>query len=202
MLLLMISAAAESNPLQAPTILIVGDSISAGYGIQRDAGWVSLLQQRIDELGIGYRVVNASISGDTTAAALARLPQTLALHRPRIVVLELGGNDALRGYPIEEIAGNLRELVDTAQRTGASVLLLGMEIPPNYGARYTQAFASMYRTVATDTDAALVPFLLDGIATDATRMQSDGIHPTAAAQPHLLDNVWPMLQSLLGKRVN
>jgi acyl-CoA thioesterase I len=198
----MISAAAESNPLQAPTILIVGDSISAGYGIQRDAGWVSLLQQRIDELDIAYRVVNASISGDTTAAALARLPQTLALHRPHIVVLELGGNDALRGYPIEEIAGNLRELVDTAQRTGASVLLLGMEIPPNYGARYTQAFASMYRTVATDTDAALVPFLLDGVATDAALMQNDGIHPTAAAQPRLLDNVWPMLQSLLGKRVN
>jgi len=198
----MISAAAESNPLQTPTILIVGDSISAGYGIQRDAGWVSLLQRRIDELDIAYRVVNASISGDTTAAALARLPQTLARHQPHVVVLELGGNDALRGYPVDTIAANLRELVDAAQRSGAAVLLLGMEIPPNYGARYTQAFAAMYTVVAADTNAVLVPFVLDGIATDPQLMQSDGIHPTAAAQSRLLDNVWPALQSLLGKRVN
>jgi acyl-CoA thioesterase I len=198
----MISAAAESNPLQTSTILIVGDSISAGYGIQRDAGWVSLLQQRIDELDIAYRVVNASISGDTTSAALARLPQALALHQPAVVVVELGGNDALRGYPIGEIARNLRALVATAQRAGATVLLLGMQIPPNYGARYTQAFAAMYTSVAADTDAALVPFLLDGVATDAALMQGDGIHPTATAQPRLLDNVWPTLQSLLGKRVN
>jgi acyl-CoA thioesterase-1 len=202
MLLLMISAAAESNPLQAPTILIVGDSISAGYGIQRDTGWVNLLRERMAALDIAGRVVNASISGDTTAAALARLPQTLALHQPCVVVLELGGNDALRGYPIDTIAANLRELVGTAQRSGAAVLLLGMAIPPNYGARYTRAFSAMYASVATDTDAALVPFLLDGVATDAALMQSDGIHPTAAAQPRLLDNVWPVLQSLLGKRVN
>jgi acyl-CoA thioesterase-1 len=163
---------------------------------------VSLLGKRIAHLDGAYRVVNASISGDTTAAALARLPQTLALYRPRVVVLELGGNDALRGYPIDTIAGNLRALVETARQSGANVLLLGMQIPPNYGERYTQAFAAMYRSVATETDIPLVPFLLDGVATDAELMQSDGIHPTAAAQPKLLDNVWPTLQSLLGKRVN
>jgi acyl-CoA thioesterase I len=202
MLLLMISAAAESNSLETPTILIVGDSISAAYGIQRDAGWVSLLGKRIAEVDDGYRVVNASISGDTTAAALARLPQTLALYRPHVVILELGGNDALRGYPIDTIADNLSALVEAARKSGAKVLLLGMQIPPNYGARYTQAFAAMYRSVATATHTALVPFLLDGVATNAELMQSDGIHPTAAAQPKLLDNVWPTLQSLLGKRVN
>jgi acyl-CoA thioesterase-1 len=202
MLLLMISAAAESNSLETPTILIVGDSISAAYGIQRDAGWVSLLGKRIAEVDDGYRVVNASISGDTTAAALARLPQTLALYRPRVVILELGGNDALRGYPIDTIADNLSALVEAARKSGAKVLLLGMQIPPNYGARYTQAFAAMYRSVASATHTALVPFLLDGVATNAELMQSDGIHPTAAAQPKLLDNVWPTLQSLLGKRVN
>jgi acyl-CoA thioesterase-1 len=203
MLLLMISATAESNSLETPpTILIVGDSISAAYGIQRDAGWVSLLGKRIAHLDGAYRVVNASISGDTTAAARARLPQTLALYRPCVVILELGGNDALRGYPIDTIAGNLRALVETARKSGANVLLLGMQIPPNYGERYTQAFAAMYRSVATETDTPLVPFLLDGVATRAELMQSDGIHPTAAAQPKLLDNVWPTLQSLLGKRVN
>jgi acyl-CoA thioesterase-1 len=181
----------------APTILILGDSISAGYGIQRDEGWVSLLEQRVAELDPPCRVVNASISGDTTGGGLARLPQALEAHHPRVVLIELGGNDALRGYPITSIESNLRALVDMAKKAGASVLLLGMEIPPNYGARYTLAFHSLYQSVAEASGAKLVPFLLDGVATNAALMQSDGIHPTAAAQMRLLDNVWPTLKPLL-----
>jgi acyl-CoA thioesterase I len=198
MLLLVIgAAAAASTSREAPTILILGDSISAGYGIQRDEGWVSLLATRVAALPQPHRVVNASISGDTTGGALARLPQALEVHKPRVVLIELGGNDALRGYPIERIEANLRALVETATHAGASVLLLGMEIPPNYGARYTQAFHAMYPAVAKATGARFVPFLLEGVATDAALMQADGIHPTAAAQPRLLDNVWPTLKPLL-----
>jgi len=189
--------AAASTPAEAPTILILGDSISAGYGIQRDEGWVSLLSQRVATLDPPCRVVNASISGDTTGGGLARLPQALRLHHPRIVIIELGGNDALRGYPIASIEVNLRNLVQMAKESGATVMLLGMEIPPNYGARYTLAFHSLYRSVADATGARLVPFLLDGVATNAALMQPDGIHPTAAAQSRLLDNVWPALKPLL-----
>jgi len=177
--------------------VILGDSISAGYGIQRDAGWVSLLTQRLTALQPPRHVVNASISGDTTGGALARLPQTLTVHKPHIVVIELGGNDALRGYPIDRIEANLRALVTMSQASGASVLLLGMEIPPNYGARYTDGFRNAFVEVADATGAAFVPFLLDGVATDETLMQADGIHPTAAAQPRLLENVWPALEPLL-----
>jgi acyl-CoA thioesterase-1 len=196
-LLVICAPAAASTPAEAPTILILGDSISAGYGIQRDEGWVSLLAQRVATLDPPCRVVNASISGDTTGGGLARLPQVLQMHHPRIVLIELGGNDALRGYPIPSIEGNLRSLVTMAKESGAAVLLLGMEIPPNYGARYTLAFHSLYRAVADATGAKLVPFLLDGVATNAALMQQDGIHPTAAAQPRLLDNVWPALKPLL-----
>jgi acyl-CoA thioesterase I len=198
MLLLVVgAAAAASTPNGTPTILILGDSISAGYGIQRDEGWVSLLAARVGELPQPRRVVNASISGDTTGGALARLPQALDVHKPDVVLIELGGNDALRGYPTERIETNLRALVEMAEHAGAAVLLLGMEIPPNYGARYTQAFRAIYPAVAEATGAQFVPFLLDGVATDAALMQADGIHPTAAAQPRLLENVWPTLKPLL-----
>jgi len=198
LLLLAISAAAVAETsIDAKTILVVGDSISAGYGIQRSDGWVALLQTRVVARHPPYTVVNASISGDTTAAGLARLPRALELHKPAIVVIELGGNDALRGYPVDRIEQNLGAMIDMAKRAGAAVLLLGMEIPPNYGARYTQAFHALFADVAARTRVAFVPFLLDGVATDDALMQADGIHPTAAAQPRLLDNVWRGLEPLL-----
>lgn len=198
MLLLAVSAAlAAQTPIEAKTILVIGDSISAGYGIQRNQGWVALLESRVAALQPPHKVVNASISGDTTGGALARLPRTLEIHKPDVVIIELGGNDALRGYPVERIENNLDAMAGLAKDTGASVMVLGMEIPPNYGARYTQAFHAIYADVAKRTGAVLVPFLLDGVATDDALMQADGIHPTAAAQQRLLDNVWPTLKSLL-----
>jgi len=198
LLLLAVSAAiAAQTPIEAKTILVIGDSISAGYGIQRDQGWVALLEARVATLKPPHQVVNASISGDTTGGALARLPRTLEIHMPDVVVIELGGNDALRGYPVDLIEQNLDAMVTIAKNAGATVVVLGMEIPPNYGARYTQAFHAVYADVATRTGVPLVPFLLDGVATNAALMQADGIHPTAAAQPRLLDNVWPTLKALL-----
>ena len=197
LLLAVCAAAAGETPIDAKTILVVGDSISAGYGIQRSDGWVALLQTRVIARHPPYTVVNASISGDTTSAGLARLPRALELHKPAIVVIELGGNDALRGYPVERIEQNLDAMIGLSKDAGAAVVLLGMEIPPNYGARYTQAFHAVFADVAARTRVAFVPFLLDGVATDETLMQADGIHPTAAAQQRLLDNVWRALQPLL-----
>ena len=198
LLLLAVSAAAAAETsIDAKTILVVGDSISAAYGIQRSDGWVALLQTRVVARHPSYAVVNASISGDTTSAGLARLPRDLELHKPAIVVIELGGNDALRGYPIDRIEQNLDAMIDMARDAGAAVLLLGMELPPNYGARYTQAFHALFADVAARTRVAFVPFLLDGVATNDALMQADGIHPTAAAQPRLLDNVWRGLEPLL-----
>ncbi len=190
-------AAAAQTPIEARTILVVGDSISAAYGIQRDQGWVALLEARLATLAVPHQVVNASISGDTTGGALARLPRALEVHKPDLVIIEVGGNDALRGYPIDRIEQNLDAMVTLSKNAGAAVLVLGMEIPPNYGARYTQAFHDMYSQVAARAGTPLVPFLLDGVATDAALMQADGIHPTAAAQPRLLENVWPTLKALL-----
>ncbi len=198
LLLLAVSTAlAAQTPLEAKTILVIGDSISAGYGIQRNQGWVALLETRAAALQPPHKVVNASISGDTTGGGLARLPRALEIHKPNVVVIELGGNDALRGYPVERIESNLDAMATLAKDAGAAVVVLGMEIPPNYGARYTQAFHAIYADVAKRNGAALVPFLLDGVATDEALMQADGIHPTAAAQARLLDNVWPALKLLL-----
>jgi acyl-CoA thioesterase-1 len=198
LLLLAVSTAlAAQTPLEAKTILVIGDSISAGYGIQRNQGWVALLEARAATLQPPHRVVNASISGDTTGGALARLPRTLEIHKPDVVVIELGGNDALRGYPVDRIESNLDAMATLAKDAGAAVVVVGMEIPPNYGARYTQAFHAIYADVAKRNGTALVPFLLEGVATDDALMQADGIHPTAAAQPRLLDNVWPALKALL-----
>jgi acyl-CoA thioesterase I len=195
--LLHLQQAAAQTPIEAKTILVIGDSISAGYGIQRNQGWVALLEARVAALQPPYKVVNASISGDTTGGGLARLPRALEIHSPDVVVIELGGNDALRGYPVDKIEGNLDAMATLAKDAGAAVLVLGMEIPPNYGARYTQAFHAIYADVAKRTGATLVPFLLDGVATDDALMQADGIHPTAAAQKQLLETVWPALKSLL-----
>lgn len=179
------------------TVLVLGNSISAAYGLQTqtgEPGWVQLLQER---LGPRHRVVNASISGDTTAGGLARLPRTLALHKPDIVVIELGGNDGLRGYPVASIRANLVAMTRAVLAAGARPVLAGMQMTPNLGPRYTKAFSRMYPDVAAETGAALVPFILEGVALDEKLMQRDGIHPNAKAQPVLLDNVWPVLEPLL-----
>lgn len=180
-----------------PLVLVLGDSISAGYGIQRDSGWVSLLAERLASGARRGTVVNASISGETTGGGLARVDSALAHHDPDIVIVELGGNDGLRGYPTAQIEANLMAIAQRARATGARVIVVGMQIPPNYGPRYATAFRDLFAAVAARTDSALVPFLLDGVAIDRTLMQADGIHPTAAAQPRLLANLWPVLEPLL-----
>lgn len=181
----------------AESILILGDSISAGYGIARDEGWVTLLQKRLRQAGHDQTVINASISGETTEGGRNRLPALLEKHQPAIVVVELGGNDGLRGFQIERVRENLADIVEHAQRAQAKVLLVGMKIPPNYGLRYTSDFYASFTQTADRFDVPLVPFLLDGIATNPELMQNDGIHPTASAQQRLLDNIWPQLKTLL-----
>jgi acyl-CoA thioesterase-1 len=182
-----------------PAILVLGDSLSAAYGMRVEQGWVSLLQERMRSSGYGYRVVNASASGETTGGALARLPRALEKHRPAVVIIELGGNDGLRGLPIKDVRSNFDSLVRLSRKAGARILLVGMRIPPNYGPAYTQAFHDMFGEVASRHQVPLVPFFLDGIALDDALMQEDGLHPNAAAQPRLLDQVWPKLLPLLSR---
>ncbi len=182
---------------ERPALLVVGDSLSAAYGIDGSDGWVSLLQAKLAQHRYPHRVINASISGDTTRGALTRLPRALERHRPQVVIIELGGNDGLRGISLQEMESNLTDMVHMSQRQDAKVLLLGMRLPPNYGPAFTKRFHAIYHTVADRAQAALVPFFLEGVATDRALMQADGIHPSAAAQPRLLDNVWPQLQPLL-----
>lgn len=197
LVLFLFIGAAPGNGSPGSTILILGDSISAAYGMSLDEGWVALLARQLEEDYPQLQVVNASISGETSAGAASRLPALLEQHQPAIVVVELGGNDGLRGYPIKRLRANLLEIAVQAETSGARVLLLGMEIPPNYGSRYTQQFRESFVLVASETDSALVPFLLEGIATQAAMMQADGIHPKPEAQRLLLDNVWPTLEPLL-----
>ena len=186
-----------ANAAKPRTILVLGDSISAAYGIQREAGWVALLEQRLLENHPQARVVNASISGETTGGGLTRLPTALAQHKPNVVILELGGNDGLRGYPVAKMRENLQKMIDLSIGAGATPLLVGMQIPPNYGIRYTTAFRDSFSSLATSNEIPVVPFLLEGIALGPGLMQSDGIHPTAEAQPAMLDTVWPVLLPLL-----
>jgi acyl-CoA thioesterase-1 len=190
---------AGSAPDARPVVLVVGDSLSSAYGLAPGQGWVDLLAARLAAEGYRHRTVNASISGDTTAGGRARLPALLARHRPAIVVIELGGNDGLRGGSLKATRENLDAMVTDAQKSGARVLVLGMRLPPNYGPAYTREFDAMFTGVATARKAALVPFLLDGFGEDMTFFQPDRIHPTAAAQPRLLANVWPALVPLLGR---
>jgi acyl-CoA thioesterase-1 len=164
-----------------------------------EQGWVTLLQQRLKAQGYGHKVVNASSSGETTGGALARLPRALELHRPAVVIVELGGNDGLRGLPVSEVRGNFERIFALSEATGARLLLVAMRIPPNYGPRYTGEFESLYGDLARKHALPLVPFFLDRIALDERLMQDDGIHPTAAAQPQMLDAIWPVLKPLLGK---
>ena len=178
-------------------ILVLGDSLSAGYGLRPEQGWVALLQQRLRSAGYGHRVVNASSSGETTGGALARLPRALDRHRPAVVVIELGGNDGLRGYPTRAMRDNLKKMVELSLAEDREVLLVGMQIPPNYGPRYTRAFFDVYADVAEETGVPLVPFLLEKVALTPGLMQADGIHPTAEAQPLLLETLWHYLEPLL-----
>jgi acyl-CoA thioesterase-1 len=183
-----------------PLILVLGDSLSAEYGLARGQGWVALLQQRLEKNLPQVRVVNASVSGDTSAGGRARLPGLLARHQPTVVVIELGANDALRGLPLQSTQANLQAMVQASQAAGAKVLLLGMQVPPNYGSAYGRDFAAVFSVVARQNKTALLPFLLAGIADAPDPLawfQSDRIHPTAKAHPRMLDNVWPHLQPLL-----
>jgi acyl-CoA thioesterase-1 len=195
--LIVTSASARA---EAPVILVFGDSISAGYGLPRaDLGWVELLKTRLRDEGYGYQVVNASVSGETTAGGLARLPRALGLHHPAIVIIELGGNDGLRALAIPQLRSNLGQMVDLASAAGAKILLLGMRMPPNYGPEYTQQFQESFTEIAHAKKVAWVPFLLNGIALTTSLVQEDNIHPNADGQPILLDNVWPSLKPLLRK---
>lgn len=190
-------AGAPARAETVPVVLVLGDSLSAGYGLDASAAWVALLQTRLDEEGYPHRVVNASISGDTSAGGLSRLPAALDRHRPDIVLIELGANDGLRGLPITALQENLERMVDMSQSRGARVAVFEMRIPSNYGPAYSEAFRSTFAAVAKARDAQLVPFFLDEIAADQTWFQDDGIHPNAAAQPKLLEAVWPSLVRLL-----
>jgi acyl-CoA thioesterase-1 len=184
----------------APAILVFGDSISAGYGLAHaDDGWVGLLRSKLKTEGYGYQVINASVSGETTAGGLARLPRALALHHPQIVVIELGGNDGLRALPIEQMRANLLKMSSLAVAGGARVLLLGMRIPPNYGPEYTEKFAAVFADVARAERLDVVPFLLAQVALSPGLMQADGVHPNEQGQPALLATVWPALTPLLRK---
>lgn len=196
-----------ASPAAAPqkklsVLLVLGDSLSAEYGLAQGSGWVALLDQRLAAERLNWRVHNASISGDTTAGGRSRLPALLAQHKPAVVLIELGGNDALRGLPIQATRDNLAHMAQAAQRSGAKVLLLGMQVPPNYGRQYTQDFSQVYAEVARTHQTGLVPFLLKGVADGpdaATLFQPDRIHPLAQAHPRLLANVWPALRPLLGR---
>ena len=184
-------------PLRAEVWLVVGDSISAAFGLDTAQGWVALLQKRLDQQGRSIQIVNASISGDTSAGGLARLPALLAEHRPALVLIELGGNDGLRGTPLAQLQQNLAGMISASQSSGAQVLLVGMRLPPNYGKRYTEGFAGVYEQLAATHQVPLLPFFLEGVGGVPGLMQADGIHPTADAQPRLLDNLWPLLETRL-----
>lgn len=183
--------------VQAATLLVVGDSISAAFGLDTRQGWVALLEKRLAQEGFQYQVVNASISGDTSAGGLARLPTLLAQHQPQLVIIELGGNDGLRGQAPAQLQQNLAAMVRLSQEAGAKVLILGMRLPPNYGQRYTTAFAAVYSDLAKEKQLPLVPFFMEGVGGVEGMIQADGIHPSVAAQARLLDNAWPQLKPLL-----
>ena len=189
--------AGENSPLQQQTILVLGDSISAGFGIDKQQGWVALLEKVLTQEYPQYALINASISGETTSGGANRLKAILEQHQPSLVILELGGNDGLRGTPIKLITQNLTTMIRLSQAQGAQVLLLGMRIPPNYGQRYSELFADQYQRLATELNISLVPFLLTGIAGQAGMMQADGVHPTQNAQPIMMKSVWQALKPLI-----
>lgn len=178
-------------------MLVLGDSLSAAYGIATGKGWVDLMQARLTAEKSPWRVVNASISGETTSGGLSRLPELLERHQPKLVLIELGSNDGLRGLSLGQIEDNLRRMVELSRQSGSQVILVGARLPPNYGPAYTGAFFGLFEKVATSTESALIPFLLEGVAEDRSLLQADALHPTAQAQPRLLENVWSVMQGLL-----
>ena len=182
---------------EVPTVLVFGDSLSAGYGIDVDQSWAALLQQRLRDQGYEHRVVNASISGDTTESGAARIGKALETFSPALIILELGGNDGLRGFPPTRMRGNLESIIQQSRDSGAAVVLLGIKIPANYGQRYIEDFEAVFRDVATDMGIPWIEFFMDGVALNEDLMQSDGIHPNTAAQPILLDNAWPIINEAL-----
>ncbi|MBN4079109.1 arylesterase [Beggiatoa alba] len=192
------SVSAKSQQTDSPVILILGDSLSASFGINANAGWVALLQQRLASENLPHQVVNASISGETTSGGLQRLTQALNQHLPKIVIIELGANDGLRGLSLNLVRQNLSRMIRASQQAEARVLLIGMRLPPNYGPRYTRDFEQIFVEIAEQHETGLVPFLLAKVATRRELLQGDGLHPTAAAQPQLLNTVWPQLLPLLG----
>lgn len=183
---------------RSPTILVMGDSLSAGYGIDIDQGWVNLTRKKLQGQ-YPHEVVNGSVSGEISRGGMNRLPRLLEEHKPEIVILELGGNDGLRGLPLTELQANLSDMIERSQNAGAQVLLVGIQIPPNYGKRYTDQFRQLYPQLAAEYQISLVDFMLEGVATDTEAMQRDGIHPKAEAQPKIVENIWPELESLLNK---
>ena len=196
---LLLSAFIALSPysVQASGVMVFGDSLSAGYGLEPGQGWVDLLAQRVQEEGLAIEVVNASVSGETTSGGLARLPDLLDLHEPQWVVLELGANDGLRGMPLQIIEANLAKLAETVQASGAQLVVVGIRLPPNYGPRYTDNFFNLFPKLAETFEAPLVPFLLEGVADNWSLMQADGLHPTAESQPKILDTVWQVLAGVL-----
>jgi len=194
---LLLTLTAYHQVFAAPAILVFGDSLSAGYGVLKQQGWVALLENQLRSQGYPHRVINASISGDTTAGGAARIKSTLANHQPDIVIVELGGNDGLRGLPIPRMQQNLANIINHSHLTQAKVLLVGMQIPPNYGPQYTRQFQTVYQNLASQFNIPLVPFLLDGLSHNQQDFQADQIHPNASAQTKLLSNVWPHLKTLL-----
>ncbi len=198
-LLLIMGTTALADDTSVPKILILGDSLSAAYGLQQEQGWVHLLRQKLAQESLNYQVINASISGETTVGGQRRLEALLKQYQPQFLLIELGANDGLRGLSLKAMRSHLSDMIARAQQQSAQVLLIGMQIPSNYGQSYTQAFFQTYAQLAKEYKTAYVPFLLDGIATDMTLFQADGLHPTAAAQPQLLNTIWLDLQPLLKK---
>lgn len=189
-----------AHSADGPAVVVFGDSLSAGYGIDVDQSWPALLQSQLSAAGYEHRVVNASISGETTEGGVTRIHTTLEKFTPDLVILELGGNDGLRGFPAERIRGNLRKIIEAAQASDTAIVLLGIRIPTNYGTRYTRAFDNVYRELAQELDVPWIEFFMDGIALNEDLMQDDGIHPNAAAQPILLENAWPIIVMALDRK--
>ncbi|MEJ2255639.1 MAG: arylesterase [Woeseiaceae bacterium] len=198
--ILILVAATAAQAATSPTILIFGDSLSAGYGIDVDQSWGALLQQRLAEQGYEHRVVNASISGETTEGGVTQIDKAIEEFSPELIILELGGNDGLRGFPPARIKDNLTAIAQRARDSGAEVVLLGIRIPTNYGPRYTRAFEAVYSDVAEELDIRWIEFFMEGVALNDDLLQEDRIHPNAAAQPILLDNAWPVIRATLESR--
>ena len=198
----MLITAAFGHAAEPPTVLVFGDSLSAGYGVDVDQTWVALLQSRLKSQGYEHRVINASISGETTQGGMTRISPALENFSPDLVILELGGNDGLRGFPANVIKDNIRTMIDASRDFGATVVILGIKIPTNYGPRYRQAFENIYTELATELDVLWIEFFMEGVALNEELMQDDGVHPTTEAQPILLDNAWPTIREALTRRAD